>query len=200
MQPDGLTITPNDAAEPLEEERALVSAARQDPQAAGCLFDKYYSEIFRYLYHSTLNHAATEDLTSNVFFCAFRGLAFFQWRRIPFRAWLYRIATNELRMHYRRQTRARVRSAESDPMEPLSELPSADDQAAAADDYQLLHRALLKLGPKHRMIVVLRYFEGKSLSEICEITNKCEGTVKSRMHRGLAELKTALLRDGVTLP
>ena len=92
-------------AAPAEEERALVFAARSETAAAGQLFDKYYPEIFRYVYHSTLDHAAAEDLTSNVFFSAFRHLGLFRWRRIPFRAWLYRIATNELRMHFRRQKR-----------------------------------------------------------------------------------------------
>jgi DNA-directed RNA polymerase specialized sigma24 family protein len=48
--------------------------------------------------------------------------------------------------------------------------------------------------------IVLRYFEGKSLAEICEITNKREGTVKSLLHRALAQLKNALVRAGLTLP
>src|SRR6267154_6351657 len=74
-----------------EEDRALVFAARSDTAAAGRLFDRYYPEVFRYVYHSTLDHAVTEDLTSNVFFSAFRHLGLFRWRGIPFRAWLYRI-------------------------------------------------------------------------------------------------------------
>lgn len=183
-----------------EEDRALVFAARRDPAAAGQLFDKYYSEIFRYLYHSTLDHAVTEDLTSNVFFSAFRRLGLFRWRRIPFRAWLYRIATNELRMHFRR--RKRMSAANAGPVNP--ELPaavsSADTVAAEMDDYRLLQRALLALGQKYRTVIVLRYFEGKSLSEICEITNKREGTIKSQLHRALAQLKDALMRAGLTLP
>jgi len=182
------------------DERALVDAARSDPAAAGQLFDKYYPEIFRYLHHSTLDHAVTEDLTSNVFFSAFRHLGLFRWRRIPFRAWLYRIATNELRMHFRRQKR--MLAANAGPVDP--ECPavgsSADAVAADLDDYRLLQRALLELGQKYRTVIVLRYFEGKSLSEICEITNKREGTVKSLLHRALARLKDALVRAGLTLP
>jgi len=183
-----------------EEDRALVLAARSDTAAAGQLFDKYYPEIFRYVYHSTLDHAVTEDLTSNVFFSAFRHLGRFRWRRIPFRAWLYRIATNELRMHYRKQKRRSA--ANGSPVDP--ELPSAvssaDTIAAEQDDYRLLQRALLELGQKYRTVIVLRYFEGRSLSEICEITNKREGTVKSLLHRALAQLKEPLVRAGLTLP
>lgn len=200
MSLEAITVSLEPAAELLEDERALVSAAQRDPEAAGRLFDRYYGEIFRYLYHSTLDHASTEDLTSNVFFAAFRRLGFFQWRRIPFRAWLYRIATNELRMHYRRQKRALATNAGPVDAEHPSELPSAENAAAAADEYRALHQALLELGQKYRAVVVLRYFEGKAISEICEITNKREGTIKSLLHRGLAQLKDSLVRAGVTLP
>jgi len=187
-------------AERAEEDRALVSAARTDTTAAGRLFDKYYSGIFRFVYHSTLDHAVTEDLTSNVFFSAFRRLGLFRRRRIPFRAWLYRIATNELRMHYRKQKR--MSAANAGPVDPegAAAVPSADTVAADSDDYRLLQRALLDLGEKYRTVIVLRYFEGKSLSEICEITNKQEGTVKSQLHRALAQLKDVLVRAGLTLP
>jgi RNA polymerase sigma-70 factor, ECF subfamily len=183
-----------------EADRALVLAAQRDPAAAGQLFDRYYPEIFRYVHHSTLDHAAAEDLTSNVFFSAFRHLGLFRWRRIPFRAWLYRIATNELRMHYRKQKR--LSAANAGPVDPESPAPapSADTVAADADDYGLPQRALIELGPKHRTVIVLRYFEGNSLAEICEITNKRAGTVKSRLHRALAQLKDALARAGLTLP
>src|SRR3974390_1837167 len=183
-----------------EDEEALVFAARSDTAAAGQLFDKYYPEIFRYVHHCTLDHAVTEDVTSNVFFSAFRHLGRFRWRRIPFRAWLYRIATNELRMHYRKQKR--MSAANAGPVDPESPATgcSADAVAAELDDYRLLQRVLLQLGQKYRTVIVLRYFEGKSLSEICEITNKREGTVKSLLHRALARLKDALVRAGLTLP
>ena len=183
-----------------DDDRILVTAAQTETGAAGQLFDKYYPEIFRYVYHCTLDHAVTEDLTSNVFFCAFRRLGLFRWRRIPFRAWLYRIATNEVRMHHRRQKRMMaVDGGPVDPEHPGAEC-SPEMAAAATDDYRLLHGALLELGHKYRTVIVLRYFEGKSLSEIGEITNKREGTIKCHLHRGLARLREALVQAGVTLP
>ena len=199
MPNDASTMSLETLTEWAEEDRALVSAARSDTAAAGQLFDKYYPEIFRYVHHSTLDHAVTEDLTSNVFFSAFRHLGLFRWRRIPFRAWLYRIATNELRMHYRRQKRLLAANAGPvDPEYPGAE-PTAETTAAAQDDYRLLHRALRELGQKYRTVIVLRYFEGKPLSEICEILNQREGTIKSQLHRALAQLKEALMRAGVSL-
>jgi RNA polymerase sigma-70 factor (ECF subfamily) len=200
MANDASIVSLDPLIERADEERRLVSAARNAPVAAGQLFDRYYPEIFRYVYHCTLDHAVTEDLTSNVFFCAFRRLGLFRWRRVPFRAWLYRIATNEVRMHHRRQKRMMaVDGGTVDPEHPGAGC-SPEAAAAETDDYRLLHRALLELGQKYRTVIVLRYLEGKSLSEICEITNKREGTIKSQLHRALAYLKEALVQAGVTLP
>jgi RNA polymerase sigma-70 factor (ECF subfamily) len=194
-----LTLSLKPPSELAEEDRALVAAARKDPNAAGQLFDKHYPEIFRYIYHSTHDRTVTEDLTSNVFFSAFRRLGLFRWRRVPFRAWLYRIATNELRMHYRRQKRRHTAHAGQVDADYPSAAPDAGVELAALDDWRRLHGALLDLGEKYRTVIVLRYFEDKSLSEISEITNKREGTIKSLLHRGILQLRESLARAGVAL-
>ena len=102
-------------------------------------------------------------------------------------------------MHYRRQKRLLAANAGPlDPEYPGAE-PTGESTAAAQDDYRLLHRALRELGQKYRTVIVLRYFEGKSLAEICDITNKREGTIKGQLHRALAQLKETLAQAGVTL-
>jgi len=179
-----------------DEDQILVSAAGQDTEAAGRLFDKYYSEILGYIYHCTLDGTVAEDLTSNVFLAAFRHLGRYRWRQVPFRAWLYRIATNEVRMHWRRQKRIKTVSLQLDDDEYTAE-PSAGDHLEAADEYRLLHKALLELSLKYRTVIILRYFEDKSIAEICEITATKEGTVKSQLHRGLARLQDILVRWSV---
>jgi len=179
-----------------DEDQRLVSAAQQDPEAAGRLYDKYYREIFGYLYHGTLDRPATEDLTSNVFLAAFRHLGRYRWQRVPFRAWLYRIATNELRMYYRRRRRdKRADLAHGESAEPV-DLP-ASEGPAVAEEVRLLHRALLELKLKYRTVILLRYFEGRTIEEISGITGRREGTIKSQLHRGLAQLQEILVRWGV---
>ncbi|MHC4702190.1 MAG: RNA polymerase sigma factor [Planctomycetota bacterium] len=177
----------------VDEDRALVEAARRDSDAAGRLFDKYYSEILGYIYNCTLDSTVTEDLTSNVFLAAFRHLGRYRWRQIPFRAWLFRIATNEVRMHWRRQKRVKVTSLHPDAGVSAAE-PSNVESLEAAEEYRLLHKALLELRAKYRTVIILRYFEDKTIAEICEITGRKEGTVKSQLHRGLARLKDILVR------
>ena len=179
-------------ADRLEEDRALVAAAQKDPQAAGRLFDKYYDEVFSYIYRSTLDVGVAEDLTSNVFLSAFKHLGLFRWRRVPFGAWLYRIATNEIRMHFRRQKRQRVTACGPLTTELPSKTPTAAETLTTTEDYRLLHRALLQLRLKYRTVLLLRYFDGKSVAEISAITSRTQGTVKSQIHRGLEQLQGVL--------
>ena len=183
--------------EMLDEDQMLVCAARQDTEAAGRLYDKYYGRIFAYVYHCTLDRAATEDLTSNVFLAAFAHLGRFRWRQTPFGAWLYRIATNEVRTFYRRRRSARALRLRSSRDLAHSFSPSADEGPAAAEEYRLVHQALLRLRPKYRAVIILRYFEDKTMAEISEITGAREGTVKCQLHRGLVRLQEILTEQGV---
>ncbi len=204
MVDDALEYQMGSQPEIVDEDEILVSAAREDTEAMGRLYDKYYSEIIGYIYHCTFDSTVTEDLTSNIFLAALRHIGRYKWRQIPFRAWLYRIATNEVRMHWRRQKRGKAISLQTDDSslpeqnrEFESGNPSAGDRIAAEEEYRLLHRALLELRMKYRTVIILRYYEGKAIAEICEITGRKEGTVKSQLHRGLAKLQDILVRWGV---
>lgn len=196
MVDDTLECTLESRPEIVDEDAVLVSAAREDTQAAGRLYDKYYSAILGYIYHSTLDKTVTEDLTSNVFLAAFRHLGRHRWRPIHFRAWLYRIATNEIRMHYRKAKRVRAFRLEPGSSEPDA-APPASDNPAAAEEQHLLHTALLQLKPKYRTAIILRYFENKAVAQISEITGRKAGTVRCQLHRGLAQLQEILVRYGV---
>jgi RNA polymerase sigma-70 factor (ECF subfamily) len=178
------------------EDKMLVSAARQDTDAAGRLYDRYYSEILGYIYHCTYDSTIAEDLTSNVFLAVFRHLRRYQWQQISFRAWLFRVATNEVRMYWRRKKRFKIVGLQIDDEEHSFE-PSAGDRMVAAEEFRLLHKALLELQVKYRTVIILRYFEGKAIAEICEITATKEGTVKAQLHRGLARLQDIMVHLGV---
>ncbi len=197
MADDALECSLEPRTETLDEDQAMVSAARQDTEAAGRLYDKYYGEILGYIYHCTLNRVVTEDLTSNVFLAAFRHLGRYKWQQIPFRAWLYRIATNEVRMHYRRHKRIRSVSLQPAHEALAAPAPPEGEGPAAAEEYRLVHKALLQLRLKYRTTIILRYFEDKTITEIVSITGTKEGTIKSQLHRGLVQLQEILVRWGV---
>ena len=180
----------------LDEDQMLVSAALHDTEAAGRLYDRYYSEILGYIYHCTFNTTVAEDLTSNVFLAVFRHLGRYEWRQIPFRVWIFRVATNEVRMYWRRKKRIKFISLPPDDHEYIAESKDANS-IETVEEYRLLHKALLELRIKYRTVIILRYFESKAIAEICEITGKKEGTVKAQLHRGLARLQDILGQWGM---
>ena len=197
MADDALECSVEPRTEMLDEDQTLVCAARQDTEAAGRLYDKYYGKVFGYIYHCTLDRTVTEDLTSNVFLAAFRHLGRYRWQQIPFRAWLYRIAMNEVRMHCRKHKRTRSVSLGPEHEAIAGPAPSSGEAPAAAEEYHLVHKAMLQLRQKYRTAIILRYFEDRTIAEIASITGRKEGTIKSQLHRGLAQLQEILVRWGI---
>jgi RNA polymerase sigma-70 factor (ECF subfamily) len=65
------------------------------------------------------------------------------------------------------------------------------------EERRLLHKALAELKPRYRTVVILRYFEGRSIAELSLITGQRQGTVKSQLHRGLVQLQDSLIHFGV---
>ncbi len=183
-------------------EARLVERAKSDPEAFGRLYEAHYGAILSYLYRRTLDAATAEDLASGTFFKALRALPRYK-PRASFRAWLYRIATNELRMHWRRLgTRGRHVEWNDADLPRLrfgpSPLPDPAEAAQKAREYVRLHRALDALPERYRTALVLRYIEDLSVAEVAEALGKRLGTVKSLIHRGLRRLRTVLADDDAT--
>ena len=112
-------MTGHELSSDLERERALVRAARRgDDDAWRSLFDEYYERLHAFMRARVRDDALAEDLTAEVFVDAFRGLPRFQWRGKPFGAWLFKVARNRLRMHFRTESRRPDATAEIPPSLP----------------------------------------------------------------------------------
>ena len=194
---DSSDTTAREAADSNGECR-LIERAKTDPEAFGRLFETHYDRILTYTYRSTLNLAVAEELTSNTFFKALRGLSRYR-RRVPFAAWLYRIATNEVRMHWRSQRRRRTTASDPASLEELQRT-YFDSPAVEAEEqrrekmlaYARLHELIALLPERYRSVILLRFFEGLSYDAMAEVLGKRVGTVKSLVHRGLRRLRVVL--------
>jgi RNA polymerase sigma-70 factor, ECF subfamily len=180
----------------------LIEQAKTDPAAFGQLYDAHYDQIVRYAYHHLPDRATAEDVTSEVFLKAMKALPRFKPQSgVPFSAWLYKIAANEIASYFRRSQRARLLSLdfliEAHQFEPPSDedieqdLIDREATQQAQRDYQLLKQLLPSLPRKYREVIVLRYFEHKKIQEIATITSKNTNTVKSLLKRGVAKLTVA---------
>jgi RNA polymerase sigma-70 factor (ECF subfamily) len=183
------------------DEGELIRRAKTDPHAFASLYEAHYSRILNYIFRRTLDPSLSEDLTSETFFKALRGLRKF--RRGSFQGWLYKIATNEIRMHWRS---ARTRR-ENDPKwrDELRRIHFASHESDNPEDrhekmreFILLRKALLELPPRYQTVLVLRYFEDLPYSEIAQAMGKRLGTVKSLVHRGVARLRELIENEHAT--
>ncbi len=171
-----------------------------DPQQAGEawvpptweeIVSQHSARVYRLAYRLTGNVHDAEDLTHDVFIRVFRSLHSYQ--PGTFEGWLHRITTNVFLDKMRRKQRIRF-DALSD--ESAARLPTREAGPEAAfdathfdDDVQ---RALDALAPDFRAAVVLCDIEGLSYEEIAATLDIKLGTVRSRIHRGRAQLREAL--------
>ncbi len=170
----------------------------------GRIYDDHFDALFKYVLHRVANVADAEDLTAQIFFRALRNLWRFRWTGIPIKAWLFRIATNEVNGYFR--TRGRRRHAQIEAhADELNDIRSqTDGELAEAERTLAQHRAFMELAaaiqalkPGDQALIVLRYFEGKTYSEIGQIIGKREGAATMRAHRALAKLKRELEKRGI---
>src|SRR5207245_342798 len=95
-------------AKQLEAEQPLVQSSQRDPRRFAELYDRYFERIYAFALTRTGNRAAAECVTADTFRQAFENLSRFQWRGVPFSAWLFRIAANAAADYYQRSSREQV--------------------------------------------------------------------------------------------
>jgi RNA polymerase sigma factor (sigma-70 family) len=149
------------------------------------------ARVYRLAYRLTGNRPDAEDLTQDVFVRVFRSLHRFQ--PGTFEGWLHRITTNLFLDGARRRQKIRFDGLADGSAERLpSAWPSPSEQLADADLDHDVAAALAALAPEFRAAVVLCDIEGLSYEEISAVLDVKIGTVRSRIHRGRAQLRAAL--------
>jgi len=184
------SVTPDQ----LRSEEELVKRAQHTPEAFGELYEIYYQRIFNYALKRTVNVQLALDITSVTFLKAFSQIKKYRWRDIPFAAWLYRIAGNEINDHYRREGGRRVSSIETikelaDTSDYADEVNHAEEELSRREEFMLLHRKISELPFIYQEVIALKYFEKKKIREMVKILGKKEGTIKSLIHRGVEKLR-----------
>ncbi len=184
-----------------ESEQALIERAKTDPQAFGTLFDRHYPPIFGYVLRRVSRWNDAQDITAETFLKARGALWRYRWTGVPLSAWLYRIATNEIGIYFRRARRAPLsldQLMEESGYEPANaEQLNAERRAAEAQldreaEFAVVCSKITALPLRYQNVVALRFFEDKSVKEIAQILATREGTVKSLLSRGLRRLKKLL--------
>jgi RNA polymerase sigma factor (sigma-70 family) len=185
------------------DEKHLVARAQKDPDAFGVLFDIYYPKILNYIVRRTGDPEVGKDIVADVFYKALKNLWQFRWRSVPFGAWLYRIATNEVNQYFRKGEKRKQVSLDAlmstrefdsaDQALLMEEVQHAEDVIARHKEYRLMRQHVSMLPIPYQEVLALRYFENKKLGEIAVILGKKEGTIKSLHSRALALLRAKMI-------
>src|SRR6266404_5253940 len=159
--------------------------------------------VYAICYRFTGTDSEAQDLTQEVFLRVFKNLKSFRSGEGSFVVWLTRLSRNLWIDHYRRTRLERASESLEDQLPMLEEktatMGRTDGMLAGREASELLQGALQKLSPELRETVILRDLEELEYREIAQVLNVPEGTVKSRLNRGRAELARLLRRHKATL-
>ncbi|KTB48153.1 ECF subfamily RNA polymerase sigma factor, BldN family [Dehalogenimonas alkenigignens] len=172
----------------MQDEHSLIARAQaRDAEAFGRLYEAYFDRIYRYVALKIGSRSEAEDLTQQVFMNALESITSYKVREVPFSAWLYRIAHNQVVDCLRK--RSRRPTLELDESLPL---PSEEDIAAETElklETRELIEALKKLTPSQQEVITLRFGAEMPITEVARLLGKTEGAVKAMQHSAVAALR-----------
>jgi RNA polymerase sigma-70 factor, ECF subfamily len=174
---------------------ADVRAAQLDRAAFGALYRRYIDRVYGYSFYLIGDHHDAEDVTERTFVAALAAIDGYRDEGATFRAWLFRIAHNQLANALRSRQRHPAASLDAVP-EPLSHADPAG-LLGAAEDARGLKRALEQLSNDRRQVVVLRFVDGLSAREIGAVLGRSEAAVRVLQHRALRQLAELLANGGL---
>ena len=179
------------AEEKRQEELLWRKAAQKNPKRFAPLYDKYYEQIFRYIYQRMDDKELAFDVTSQVFLKAMNNIERYEYRGVPFSSWLYRIAKSELYQAFRDRKARKTVNVESMHLFEMIEEFEEDDSAG---NKKKLFQCLSLLKDNDLQLIELRYFEKRSYREIGDILEITENNAKVRAFRALERLKKLFMK------
>ena len=164
----------------------MVEAAQQNPAEFAKLYDRYVDQIHAFAYHQTGSWERAQDVTATTFMRAYAEIGRFEWRGVPYSAWLYRVAANLVMREHRRQGWIILPDNMVDPGE------GPEDAAIRSEEVRRIQAAVRQLSPDQRQAITLRFGTGLRNAEVGRVMRKSEGAVKLLVFRGLRSLERRL--------
>lgn len=179
--------------EQLADHAVMSAAVRGDRAAFELLVCRHTPRMYRVALRVVGVPADAEDVVQDAWIAAWRGLPGYRADAAP-ATWLYRVVTSTALGHLRRR-RPTVHLDQADSAHMVDAHPGPEAVAVRAEDAAVVHRALTRLEPSQRAVLVLREFEGLSYEEVAQVLDTTVAAVRSRLHRGRAALHDRLRVD-----
>ncbi|MBA7716003.1 ECF RNA polymerase sigma factor SigW [subsurface metagenome] len=173
----------------MQDEESLVRRAQhRDQEAFAQLYEEHFDKIYRYVTFKIGNETEAEDMTQQVFLNALKSISSFKWKGIPFSAWLFRIAHNQVVDYLKSKKRTAV---------PLDESLASNDNnpqliVEQKLDIEQVLAATKQLTEAQREVISLRFAGELPIAQVAKTMGKSQGAVKALQHSAIVALRKAL--------
>lgn len=176
-------------AEQLDEENFLIAKAQSNSKDFEPLYNQYFERIFRFVYQRVDSKEDASDITAQVFLKALINLKKFEFKAVPFSAWLYRIAVSELSNFYTKSKKDRSVNIDTVQFHEFFEGSNID---LNDERIERITDALMYISEVDLMLIEMRFFENRSFKEIGDIMKITGNNVKVKVYRVIDKLKQKL--------
>jgi len=175
----------------VQDEESIIRRAQQhDQMALTQIYEENFDKIYRYVVLKIGDRTEAEDITQQVFINAIKSISSFKWKGVPFSAWLFRIAHNQIVDYFRKKSK-RVTV-------PLDEsIRDKDDNPGILleknMDIEQMVTATRRLTGAQREVISLRFAGELAISQVAKIMGKSEGAVKALQHSAIVALRKTMM-------
>lgn len=172
--------------EAISREETQLRAAMKDPTAFAPIYEKYYLQIFRFVLQRVADEDVAGDVTSQVFAKALFKLKDYKFKGLPFSAWLYRVAQNEIGMVFRAKKAERVVNIDT---EDLGNMFEELEEDLHEERLEKVVSAMKQLDLQEVELIEMRFFEKRSFAEMGDILDITETNARVKTHRVIQKIR-----------
>ena len=176
----------------MQEDQDLARRAGQgDHEAFAQLYETHFDKIFRYVVLKIRNQAEAEDMAQQVFIKAYESIGSYQSQGVPFTAWLFRIAHNQMVDYVRKQSKKQT--VPLDESLQIKDDSDVEHEVEVKIEMEKVVLATAKLTKAQREVISLRFAGGLSITEAAKTMRKSEGAIKALQHSAILALRKTLV-------
>jgi RNA polymerase sigma-70 factor (ECF subfamily) len=171
----------------------MLKVKNGDIDKMGLLYERYYRQLYRFLFNMTRQKELSEDMVQNIFLRMLKypdGFMGFG----EFKMWMYHIARNTVYDHFRKVKKTPAHSDLTNYEDRIDGEQYADALMEKKQELKMLETAMGKLSDENRELLILCRFQELKYNEIASILNTTQGAVKVRVHRALNQLKSNYMK------
>lgn len=172
----------------LNREQLWLKEAKLSTSGFKPIYQRYYDEIYRFIYRRTGKETLTNELCSETFYQAMSQIHKFNWQGKPIGNWLYVIAANVVRKYYRNKQRTFI--VELDRFEEYAQIEEVGKVYNTEDMVWVLEQ----ITEQELMLIELRFFEGKNFKDVALLMNMKESAVKMKLYRLLLRMQNLITK------